>query len=180
MLARSATIFKWTLYALAGLVWAAVQGAVLRRFSVFGVLPFLYPLLAAIPATLEGPAPGAVYALVWGVVCDLLLPSSLPCFYTLIFPLVGLAAGLLSKSLIPAGYRRLGPPGLSSYRRVPLHRPLGAGPRRLERRNVRYPPGAVRLSFVEPSDDMAVPPRLPSGPRGRLTFPLKPISEVSP
>lgn len=55
-------------------------------------------------ATLEGPAPGAVYALVWGVVCDLLLPSSLPCFYTLIFPLVGLAAGLLSKSLIPAGY----------------------------------------------------------------------------
>ena len=43
MLARSATIFKWTLYALAGLVWAAVQGAVLRRFSVFGVLPFLYP-----------------------------------------------------------------------------------------------------------------------------------------
>ena len=66
MLARSATIFKWTLYALAGLVWAAVQGAVLRRFSVFGVLPFLYPLLAAIPATLEGPAPGAVYALFWG------------------------------------------------------------------------------------------------------------------
>ena len=119
MLARSATIFKWTLYALAGLLWAAVQGAVLRRFSVFGVLPFLYPLLAAIPATLEGPAPGAVYALVWGVVCDLLLPSSLPCFYTLIFPLVGLAAGLLSKSLIPAGYlcsaassgRRATPPG---------------------------------------------------------------------
>ena len=45
-----------------------------------------------------------MYALFWGVVCDLLLPSSLPCFYTLIFPLVGLAAGLLSKSLIPAGY----------------------------------------------------------------------------
>ena len=100
MLARSATIFKWTLYALAGLVWAAVQGAVLRRFSVFGVLPFLYPLLAAIPATLEGPAPGAVYALVWGVVCDLLLPSSLPCFYTLIFPLVGLAAGLLFHCIV--------------------------------------------------------------------------------
>ena len=101
MLARSATIFKWTLYALAGLVWAAVQGAVLRRFSVFGVLPFLYPLLAAIPATLEGPAPGAVYALVWGVVCDLLLPSSLPCFYTLIFPLVGLAAGLCPRASSP-------------------------------------------------------------------------------
>ena len=33
-----------------------------------------------------------------------LLPSSIPCFYTLILPLVGLAAGLLSQSLIPAGY----------------------------------------------------------------------------
>ena len=104
MLARSATIFKWTLYALAGLVWAAVQGAVLRRFSVFGVLPFLYPLIAALPATFEGPAAGTVYALACGVFCDLLLPSSIPCFYTLILPLVGLAAGLLSQSLIPAGY----------------------------------------------------------------------------
>ena len=45
-----------------------------------------------------------MYALAAGVFCDLLLPSPIPCFYTLIFPLVGLAAGLLSQSLIPAGY----------------------------------------------------------------------------
>lgn len=56
------------------------------------------------PATFEGPAAGTVYALACGVFCDLLLPSSIPCFYTLILPLVGLAAGLLSQSLIPAGY----------------------------------------------------------------------------
>ena len=55
-------------------------------------------------ATFEGPAAGTVYALACGVFCDLLLPSSIPCFYTLILPLVGLAAGLLSQSLIPAGY----------------------------------------------------------------------------
>ena len=104
MLARSDTIIKWILYALAGLVWAVVQAAVLQRFTFWGVIPFLYPLIAAIPATFEGPTAGTVYALATGVFCDLLLPSPIPCFYTLIFPLVGLAAGLLSQSLIPAGY----------------------------------------------------------------------------
>lgn len=104
MLARSATIFKWTLYTLAGLVWAVVQAAFLQRVTVWGVIPFLYPLIAALPAIFEGPAAGTVYALACGVFCDLLLPSSIPCFYTLILPLVGLAAGLLSQSLIPAGY----------------------------------------------------------------------------
>lgn len=104
MLARSDTIIKWILYTLAGLVWAVVQAAVLQRFTLWGVIPFLYPLIAAIPATFEGPTAGTVYALAAGVLCDLLLPSPIPCFYTLIFPLVGLAAGLLSQSLIPAGY----------------------------------------------------------------------------
>ena len=89
MLARSATIFKWTLYTLAGLVWAVVQAAFLQRVTIWGVIPFLYPLIAALAC---------------GVFCDLLLPSPIPCFYTLILPLVGLAAGLLSQSLIPAGY----------------------------------------------------------------------------
>ena len=104
MLARSATIFKWTLYTLAGLVWAVVQAAFLQRVTIWGVIPFLYPLIAALPATFEGPAAGTVYALACGVFCDLLLPSSIPCFYTLILPLVGLAAGLLSQSLIPQIY----------------------------------------------------------------------------
>ena len=104
MLARSATIIKWVLYALAGLACTVVQAAVLQRFTLWGVIPFLYPLIAALPATFEGPAAGTVYALAAGVLCDLLLPSPIPCFYTLIFPLVGLFAGLLSQSLIPAGY----------------------------------------------------------------------------
>lgn len=56
MLARSATIFKWTLYTLAGLVWAVVQAAFLQRVTIWGVIPFLYPLIAALPATFEGPA----------------------------------------------------------------------------------------------------------------------------
>ena len=104
MLARNETIFKWALYAGATAVFFLLQGAVLQRITLWGVIPFLYPLIAALPATFEGPAAGTVYALAAGVLCDLLLPSPIPCFYTLIFPLVGLSAGLLSQSLIPAGY----------------------------------------------------------------------------
>ena len=103
MLVRSAIFFKWCLYALAGLACALVQGALLQRITLWGVLPFLYPLIAAIPATLEEISAGTVYALCTGIFCDLLLPSPIPCFYTLIFPLVGLCAGLISKSLIPSG-----------------------------------------------------------------------------
>ena len=39
-----------------------------------------------------------------GVLCDLLLPASIPCFYTLIFPAAGLCAALISQSLLPAGF----------------------------------------------------------------------------
>ena len=59
---------------------------------------------AAIPASYEGPVPGTAFALAVGVVCDLLLPEALPCFYTLVFPLVGLCAALISQSWLPAGF----------------------------------------------------------------------------
>ena len=39
-----------------------------------------------------------------GGACDLLLPASSPCFYTLVFPLVGLCAALLSESVCRAGF----------------------------------------------------------------------------
>ena len=104
MVARNALIFKWTLYALAALLCLAVQGIFLQRLTVWGVIPFLYPLLAVIPATYEGPTAGTSFALAVGVVCDLLLPDAFPCLYTLVFPLAGLLAGLLSRSVLRAGF----------------------------------------------------------------------------
>ena len=103
MLARNETIFKWLLYALATLLCVAIQGAVLQRVSIWGVIPFLYPLLPAVLATCEGPTAGTVYSLAVGVLCDSLLPGPIPCFYTLVFPLVGLCSALVSQSLLPAG-----------------------------------------------------------------------------
>lgn len=103
MLARNETIFKWALYAAAAALCFILQDALLQRISLWGVIPFLYPLVAAIPATYEGPVAGTIYALAVGIACDLLLPGPIPCFYTLVFPLVGLCAALISQSLLAAG-----------------------------------------------------------------------------
>lgn len=104
MLARNETIIKWALYAAVSLLWVGLQGAFFQRLELLGVIPFVYPLLAAIPATYEAPAPGTAFALCVGVFCDLLLPAPLPCFYTLIFPAAGLCAALLSQGVLPAGF----------------------------------------------------------------------------
>ena len=104
MIARNETILKWSLYAAATALCLLVQGGLLQRLVFWGVIPFLYPLLAAIPATYEGPLAGSIFALTVGMVCDLLLPGPMPCLYTLIFPLAGLCAGLLSQSWLPAGF----------------------------------------------------------------------------
>lgn len=104
MIARNETIFKWSLYAAATALCLLVQGGLLQRLVLWGVIPFIYPLLAAIPATYEGPLAGTVFSLALGLVCDLLLPGPVPCLYTLVFPLVGLCAGLLSQSWLPAGF----------------------------------------------------------------------------
>lgn len=104
MLARNEIIFKWTLYSLAALVCLLFQGAVLQRITLWGVMPFLCPLLAAIPATWERPSSGTVFAIAVGIVCDLSLPAPIPCFYTLVFPLAGLLSSLLSHSLLRPGH----------------------------------------------------------------------------
>ena len=103
MLARNEMIFKWTLYVLAALLCVFCQTAVLQRFTVWGVIPFIYPLLAAIPATFEAPSAASVFSLGIGVLCDALLPGPLPCFYTLSFFLSGLIASLAAQSLLSRG-----------------------------------------------------------------------------
>lgn len=98
MLARNETIFKWALYAGATAVFFLLQGGVLQRISLWGVIPFVFPILVAVVGMYEGPLPGSVYGLTVGVLCDLLLPAFIPCFYTLVFPAVGLCAALVSQT----------------------------------------------------------------------------------
>ena len=104
MLARNETIFKWAVYAAATALCFFMQFALLQRFTLLGVIPFIYPVAVAAASTYEPPVSAAIFSLAAGVVCDLLLPESIPCFYTLVFPLVGLCASLISQSWLSAGF----------------------------------------------------------------------------
>lgn len=104
MLARNEVILKWSLYAAATALCFLLQAAILQHITIWGVIPFLYPLLAAIPATYEAPVPATVFALCVGVACDIVLPEAAPCLYTLLFPAAGLCAALLSRSWLSAGF----------------------------------------------------------------------------
>jgi uncharacterized membrane protein len=103
LLVRNETIFKWSLYGAATLALFLLQGLVLQRIELWGVFPFLFPVEVAILASYEGPLPGTVFGLVMGVCCDLTVTAAIPCFYTLIFPVVGLAAAGIAGSVISAG-----------------------------------------------------------------------------
>lgn len=103
MVARNETLIKWILFSAAAALLCLLQG-VLERFSLFGVIPFLYPVIVAVLAMLEGPLSGTVFGLVMGILCDLVLPVPIPCFYTLIFPVAGLTAALLAQSWLSAGF----------------------------------------------------------------------------
>jgi cell shape-determining protein MreD len=103
MLSRNEWLLKWGLYTWATLLGIFVQGLVLQKITLWGVIPFLYPVLVAVTAAYEGPVSGALYGLVLGIVCDLLLPAALPCLYTLIFPVVGFASAQIAWMLQNTG-----------------------------------------------------------------------------
>jgi len=106
MTPRQETIYKWGLYALVTLLCCVSQGLVLQYIKVLGVFPFIYPILAAVLSTLEGPLSGMIFSLALGVICDLTISAPIPCFYTLIFPLAGLLAGTLARSVLSSGFLR--------------------------------------------------------------------------
>lgn len=100
---RNETIARWLLYTLATAAFCLAQPLLLRHLSLWGVFPFLYPVLPAVLADQEGPFTGTAYGLFLGVLCDLTLSGPIPCFYTLLFPLVGLLGGLIAEGLVSAG-----------------------------------------------------------------------------
>ena len=57
MLARNETIFKWALYAGATAVFFLLQGAVLQRITLWGVIPFVFPILVGSWVCMRVPSP---------------------------------------------------------------------------------------------------------------------------
>ena len=95
---RRAVVRKWILYCLCALL------LVLVHVRIGGVHPFLLPALALIPVTLERSGQSLLYALFFGLACDLLMPTGVfVCFYCLVFFGGALLARLLSGQVIVAG-----------------------------------------------------------------------------
>ena len=104
MLPKSYLIFKWTVYGLATLLLFGLQSLVLNHVRILGITPFLYPMLPAVAAMYEGPRRGPAFALVLGVVCDLLLPAPFDGFFTLLFPVIAILASLVAGNLLEPGF----------------------------------------------------------------------------
>ena len=90
------TAVKWTAYALACLLLLFGHELTLAHLRVWGIAPFLPPLLPAVLASMED-------RLAFGVLCDLALTAPLPCLYTIAFPLTALLAALIARSVLQPG-----------------------------------------------------------------------------
>ena len=101
---RRAVVRKWILYCLCALLLVLVQNMLLVYVRIGGVHPFLLPALALIPVTLERSGQSLLYALFFGLACDLLMPTGVfVCFYCLTFFIAAILARLLSGQVIVAG-----------------------------------------------------------------------------
>ncbi len=103
MMTSRALTLKWFLFALATFFAALLDAFILSRISVFAFSPFVFPILAALAASFEGPLQGSVYAMVLGALCDVTLTAPLPCVYTIAFTLCALIAAALSESVLRPG-----------------------------------------------------------------------------
>ena len=90
-------------YALACLLLLFGHELTLAHLRVWGIAPFLPPLLPAVLASMEDRLEGFVFALAFGVLCDLALTAPLPCLYTIAFPLTALLAALIARSVLQPG-----------------------------------------------------------------------------
>ncbi len=100
-------VYKWLFYAGATVLVLVIQSFLLVHVRLWGVHPFLPPMLAALVAIREDGHESAVYAIALGVALDLTMPGPLPCFYTLscmvVMLLSRLAAGKLFSTPLLAG-----------------------------------------------------------------------------
>lgn len=104
MLTRRDIIIKWSSYAAASLALMLLYALTLREVRVLGVAMFLPPLLVGVVASLEDTPSGVIYALACGFFCDLTIPGTFPCVYTLAFTAAALACSLLAKSVLQRGF----------------------------------------------------------------------------
>lgn len=97
------TAMRWGAYALASFALLFAHSMTFAHLRVWGIAPFLPPLLPAVIASMEERMESVIFALCFGILCDLTLAAPLPCLYTVSFPVAALLASFLAESVLQPG-----------------------------------------------------------------------------
>lgn len=100
------TALKWTFYALAAAALFFLRRLLLGSMTFFGVIPFLPPVILAVMASFELPRSSVIAGIVFGALCDLVLPAPFPCLYTVAFTLAALLISTVVSNLLQQGFAR--------------------------------------------------------------------------
>ncbi|MBQ6540662.1 MAG: rod shape-determining protein MreD [Oscillospiraceae bacterium] len=95
-------IIKYAAYGLLVFLAYVLQTTVFTRLKIFGTMPVLLPVAAAVIAVFEGGEAGAAYGLACGILCDLAFNQATVAM-TMVLTVVGAAVGILSDRLLEKG-----------------------------------------------------------------------------
>lgn len=98
------TALKWTFYALAAAALFFLRRLLLGSMTFFGVIPFLPPVILAVMASFELPRSAVIASIVFGALCDLVLPAPFACLYTIAFTLAALLISTVVSNLLQQGF----------------------------------------------------------------------------
>ena len=97
-------LYRWFFYALAACLFLFLQGLLFNRLQVWGIHPFLPPVLAVTAAVWEDRQESLCAGAVFGLLCDLVMRPPIPCFYVLAFSAAAFLAGFIAKGWIQPGF----------------------------------------------------------------------------
>ncbi len=100
MFTKKALITKWVLYSAALILFILLQQVLNALPAVWGVSPFLMPIIVALVAALEGPVPGTIFGICIGFFCDLIGGGIFSGIYTISFFCIALAISIISKDWV--------------------------------------------------------------------------------
>lgn len=95
---------RWTSYAAAMLLLLFLHSLTFAHLRIWGVVPFLPPLLLATTASFEPERDAVVFGICFGVICDLTLTATVPCLYTVAFTAAALLSALIAKGVLQPGF----------------------------------------------------------------------------
>ena len=93
-------VMKWVAYALAAAVLLLFQLLVVYRIRLWGLTPFLPPLIVGAAASFEGRSASPFFAAALGLLCDLTTAAPpFPGFFCLLFTLSAALASFVTETL---------------------------------------------------------------------------------